>query len=109
MDTRASIQDLIRRSGQKIVRFRTWTKANDSRATGLLCEKSPSGYANWFAVEKERAIWWIYSDASDGGEWSMEGITVVGYRIEYEECIANSIYRLVYQSMMKTDTQHATR
>ncbi|MBA1293754.1 hypothetical protein G7025_10325 [Pseudomonas lurida] len=100
MQSRNSIQNLIRETGEKVERFRTWAKAGESEAMGLLCEKLPSGFANWFAVEKGKTIWWIYSDASDGGSWSVEGVTIVGFRIEYDKQIAQRIYDLVYKNIL---------
>jgi hypothetical protein len=96
MQSRSSIQNQIAQSGDRVSRFRTWTEAAESKAVGLLCESLPSGYSNWFAVQQGKAIWWIFSDTSDGGTWSVEGVTIVGYRIEYDEKIAQRIFQLVY-------------
>jgi len=51
-------------------------------------------------VERSKAIWWIYSDSSGGGSWSSRGIEITGYRIPYDETIAQNIYELAYEQIV---------
>lgn len=72
------------------------------RVSGCWWAECPDGVEsaeNWFVVEKGKAIWWVYSDSSDGGSWSSEGIKITGFRIDFDEPIAQNIYELVYQTM----------
>ncbi|MDP1097964.1 hypothetical protein Q6288_28205, partial [Klebsiella quasipneumoniae] len=79
--------------------WRAWGYKAPSDPTPLLSEHRPSGYENWFVVEKAKAIWWVYSDSSDGGSWSNRGIKITGFRIDFDESIAQNIYELVYQTI----------
>lgn len=101
MQARDAIQKLIAQSGEKVSRWRSWEQAANKEATPLLRESRPSGYSNWFVVEKDKAIWWIYYDTSDGGVWSSEGMAVTGFKIQYDEKIAQNIYELVYAQLVK--------
>ena len=101
MQTRKAIQAHICSTGEEISRWRAWGYKAPSDPTPLLREHTPSGYENWFIVEKGKAIWWVYSDSSDGGSWSSEGMKITGYRIPYDESVADAIYGLVYDGMMK--------
>lgn len=101
MHTRSSIREHIASTGEKVSRWRTWEQAKQREATPLLRESRPSGYSNWFAVVKHQAIWWIYSDTSDGGIWNSEGMAVTGFRVAYDESLAQRIYELVYECLIK--------
>ncbi|MHA6160280.1 hypothetical protein ACX3X6_05140 [Pseudomonas sichuanensis] len=105
MQTREAIQAQIRGRGrgrgQQVSRWRACGYEAASEPTPLLQERRPSGYQNWFVVEKGKTIWWIYSDTSDGGSWSSEGIKITGYRIPYNEGVAAAIFTLVYDGMVK--------
>jgi hypothetical protein len=101
MHTRRSIERHIAQNGEKVVRWRTWAEAEERQATPLLRESRPSGYSNWFAVLKGQSIWWIYTDTSDGGSWSSKGMAVTGFRIAYDEVLAQNIYELVYEQLVK--------
>jgi len=72
----------------KVERWRTWSQIAENEATPLLRENRTAGYSSWFALIMGKSIWWIYSDSSDGGVWSNEGIAITGFRIEYDESIA---------------------
>ena len=100
MQTRKAIQSHICSTGEETSRWRAWGYKAPSDPTPLLREHTPSGYENWFIVEKGKAIWWIYSDSSDGGSWSSEGIKITGFRIAFDESIAQKIFELVYQEMI---------
>jgi len=99
--TRSSIQKHIAQNGEKVVRWRTWVEAEERLATPLLRETRASGYSNWFAVVKGQSIWWIYTDTSDGGSWSCKGMAVTGLMIAYDEGLAQNIYELVYEQLVK--------
>ncbi|MBH3383219.1 hypothetical protein I5S53_04410 [Pseudomonas juntendi] len=99
MLTRAAIQAHIRSAGEEVSRWRAWGYKAPSDPTPLLREHTPSGYEDWFVVEKGKAIWWVYSNSSDGGSWSSEGIKITGFRIDFDESIAQNIYELVYQTI----------
>jgi len=101
MHTRSSIQKHIAQTGEKVSRWRTWAEAKERQATPLLQENLPSGYSNWFAVMKGHSIWWIYTDTSDGGVWSSQGIAVTGFRIAYDESLEQKLYELVYEHLVK--------
>lgn len=101
MQTRSSIQKHIAQTGEKVSRWRTWAQAEERLATPLLQESLPSGYSNWFAVLRGRSIWWIYTDTSDGGVWSSQGMAVTGFRIAYDESLAQKLYELVYEHIVK--------
>lgn len=94
MHNRESLQRHIVQNGTKISRFRSWNNAAESEKKGLLRQRLPSGYSNWFAIVKNKSIWWIYSDSSDGGVWTSEGIGVNGHWVTYEETLALAIYDL---------------
>lgn len=96
MKTRESIRLHILENGTKVSRFRPWAAAVESEMKGLLREHLPSGYSNWFAVVENKSIWWIYSDSSDGGVWTTEGVAVNGCWIPYDEDLARAIYDLAY-------------
>lgn len=100
MQTRDAIQAHIRSAGEEVSRWRAWGYKAPSDPTPLLRQHTPSGYENWFVVEKGKAIWWVYSDSSDGGSWSSEGIKITGYRTSYDEGVAVAIYALVYDGMV---------
>lgn len=102
MHARSSIQKHITQTGEKVSRWRTWSEAKERQATPLLRESLPSGYSNWFAVVKGHSIWWIYTDTSDGGLWNSEGMAVTGFRIPYEESLAQKIYELVYECLVSS-------
>ncbi len=93
MLTRAQLRERFETTGQMVRRFRTWEEAKDSEGRGLLLERLPSGYANWFAVGRD-ALWWVFADASDGGSWSPAGITISGYCLPYDRILARNIYAL---------------
>lgn len=93
MLSRAQLQRHFVAGGQLVRRFRTWEEARVSEKRGLLLESRPSGYANWFAVGKDK-LWWVYSDASDGGSWSTAGITISGYGLPYDRELVRNIYAL---------------
>ncbi|UVL81870.1 hypothetical protein LOY35_16710 [Pseudomonas sp. B21-028] len=99
MRTRSSIQKHIAQTGEKVSRWRTWAEVEERQATPLLRENLPSGYSNWFAVVKDQSIWWIYTDTSDGGVWSSEGMAVTGFRIAFDASLAQNIYELVYERL----------
>ncbi len=99
--TRSSIQKHIAQTGEKVSRWRTWAEAKERQATPLLRESLPSGYSNWFAVVKDQSIWWVYTDTSDGGVWSSEGMAVTGYRIAYDEFLAQKIYELFNERLRR--------
>ncbi|QXH72920.1 hypothetical protein KSS92_26995 [Pseudomonas atacamensis] len=101
MHTRSSIQKHITQIGEKVSRWRTWAEAKERQATPLLQEILPSGYSNWFAVVRGHSIWWIYTDTSDGGVWSSLGMDVTGFRIAYDESLAQKLYELVYEQIVK--------
>jgi hypothetical protein len=100
IQSRDTLQKHIRRTGEKISRWRAWGYKTPSDPTPLLRESRPSGYSNWFVVERGKAIWWVYLDSSDGGSWSSEGIKITGYKVPYDETIAQDIYQLVYERMI---------
>jgi hypothetical protein len=101
MQTRSSIQKHIAQTGEKVSRWRTWVQAEERLATPLLQESLPSGYSNWFAVVRGHSIWWIYTDTSDGGVWSSQGMAVTGFRIAYDESLSQKLYELVYEHIVK--------
>lgn len=101
MQTRSSIQKHIARTGEKVCRWRTWAEAEERQATPLLQESLPSGYSNWFAVVRGHSIWWIYTDTSDGGVWNSQGMAVTGFKIAYDASLAQKLYELVYEHIVK--------
>ncbi|CAI8829880.1 hypothetical protein [Pseudomonas sp. IT-P291] len=96
MKTRESIRKYIVQHGAKASRFRTWLQAAESESKGLLREQLPSGYSSWFAIVEGKSIWWAYSDSSDGGVWTSEGVAITGYRVSYEEGLDRAIYDVCY-------------
>lgn len=56
MQTREAIQSHIRSAGEEVSRWRAWGYKAASDPTPLLREHRPSGYENWFVVEKGKAI-----------------------------------------------------
>lgn len=101
MHTRSSIQKHIAQTGEKVSRWRTWAEAKERQATPLLQESLPSGYSNWFVVVRGHSIWWIYTDTSDGGVWSSQGMAVTGFRIAYDEYLAQKLHELVREHIVK--------
>jgi len=93
MRSRAELRQYLESRGEVTRRFRTWEEAGQSEKRGLLCERLPSGYANWFSVSQDK-IWWVYADASGGGSWSPQGITVTGYSVPYDRELVRNIYAL---------------
>lgn len=100
MLSRNAIQAHIGREGLKVVKWRTWSEAVEKEGTPLLRESRPSGYSDWFVVINGQSIWWVYSDTSGGGIWTSVGLAITGFRVPYDEAIAQSIYQLVYEKMM---------
>lgn len=96
MHTREGIRRCIVDNGTKVSRFRSWKDAAESECRGFLRERLPSGYSNWFAIVEGKSIWWIYSDSSDGGVWTSEGMAITGYRTPYDADLARMIYDLSY-------------
>ena len=96
MHTRESIRLHIVQNGMKTSRFRSWQDAAESEKRGLLREHLPSGYSNWFAIVEGKSIWWVYSDSSDGGVWTSEGVAVTGCWVPYDDALARAIYDLCY-------------
>ena len=95
MKTREEIQGYIVSNGVKVSRSRSWEDAAMARDNSLLYHRTPSGYAEWFAI-KGKKIWWVYLDSSDGGIWGVNGILITGYFIEYDLDIVRAIYSLAY-------------
>lgn len=93
MLSREQLRRRFETAGQLVRRFRTWEEAKDSEERGLLLERLPSGYANWFAVGQDK-VWWVYADASDGGSWSTAGITISGYSLPYDRELVRNLYAL---------------
>ncbi len=100
MQTRVSIQKYIARNGKKTSRFRSWQDAGEIEKKGLLREQLPSGYSNWFAIVEGKSIWWVYSDSSDGGVWTSEGVAITGCWVPYDVTLARAIYDLCYPKML---------
>ena len=40
------------------------------------------------------------TDTSSGGVWSRDGVAVNGFKIAYDESLAQKIYQLVYERLM---------
>ena len=93
--TRKSISMHIERVGKRTSKCRTWQDAAEIEKKGLLLERTPSGYSNWFVIRVQESIWWIYSDSSDGGTWGSNGLEITGYSIPFDITIANAIYSLI--------------
>lgn len=93
MQSRSSLRQHFEAKGEVTRRSRTWEEAAHSEKLGLLCERLPSGYANWFSVTQDK-VWWVYVDASDGGCWSVNGVEVTGYCIPYDRDIVRNLYAL---------------
>lgn len=100
MKTRESIRKYIVSHGAKTSRFRSWEQSAESEGKGLLHEHLPSGYSSWFAIVEGKSIWWAYSDSSDGGVWTSEGVAITGYWISYEEDLARAIYDMCYPRVL---------
>jgi len=98
---RSSIQKHIVQNGEKVSRWRTWAELKERQATPLLQENLLSGYSNWFAVVRGYSIWWIYADTSDWGVWSSQGMAITGFRIDYDESLAQKLYELVYERIVE--------
>ena len=94
MHTREGIRRCIVDNGTKVSLFRSWKDAAESEKRGLLREHLPSGYSNWFAIVEGKSIWWIYSDSSDGGVWTSEGLAITGCWVPYDGALARAIYDL---------------
>lgn len=97
MRTREGLRQYLVENGVTVSRFRNWEEAARSEERGLLYERRPSGYASWFAFSQDK-IWWIYSDSSDGGVWSQEGIQITGHGVPYDRDIVRNIYALAKPS-----------
>jgi hypothetical protein len=95
--TRNSISAHIKAFGKRTSKFRTWQDAANSEKNGLLLERTPSGYSNWFAIKNQESIWWIYSDSSDGGIWGSKGLEITGYSVPFDSDLSNAILALVKQ------------
>lgn len=93
MRSREELRRHLESGGEVTRRSRTWEEAAHSERAGLLCERLPSGYANWFAISQDK-VWWVYADASDGGAWSADGIMVTGYSVPYDRALVRNIYAL---------------
>jgi len=102
MGTRKSAEHYIREHGKKFERFRTWEDVQKAKEKSLLKESTPCGYSNWFYIVEKSSIWWVYSDSSDGGIWSPNGLLITGYKISYNENIASIIYGLIKEERAKT-------
>ena len=105
MHARESIRLHIVQNGTKTSRFRSWLDAAESEKRGLLREHLPSGYSNWFAIVEGKSIWWVYSDSSDGGVWTSEGVAVTGCWVPYDDALARAIYDLCYPKKLSSYKQ----
>ncbi|KSQ21774.1 hypothetical protein APB26_32870 [Pseudomonas aeruginosa] len=93
MRSREELRQHLETQGEVTRGSMTWEEAAHSEGAGLLCERRPSGYANWFAVSQDK-VWWVYADSSDGGSWSADGIMVTGYSVPYDRALVRDIYAL---------------
>ena len=86
---RKLIENYIVRHGVKFERSRKWEELPAIEQKGILYETTASGYSNWFYIDQNLYIWWVYIDSSDGGLWFSEGTVVAGYRIPFKKDFAD--------------------
>lgn len=95
MQRRHAIRNHIENNGRKFSIRRTWKEAGEAQSRGILVESTAGGFTNWFYIDGEDYLWWIFTDSSDGGAWSTDGITVYGYRVSYHANMATILNDLV--------------